>query len=296
MAEMERATPLLPSPHGFKRFFPPQSPSERAEIGVRGLGLRELMPPLAVQRPGGTCDYLFMLFHDPAFVGSAPTVQTSVPPDTMIVWEPGHAQYYGNREARFSHSWLHCSGPRVRRILRATGLPVGRPFPMPDVTRFQQCLSEIHAELVSHVEPDFQIIGNLLENCLLELARRLAGSGAGSSVAEPLLTVRRLISTAPAQKMTLADMARAAGMSTSSFSSGFKKTFGLSPKAYLLQHRMRHAAHLLANRNLTVSEIAAQVGYDDLFHFSKTFKRHFGVSPRNAPARKASKALRSDQL
>ncbi len=44
---------------------------------------------------------------------------------------------------------------------------------------------------------------------------------------------------------------------------------------------MRHAAHLLANRNLTISEIALQVGYDDLFHFSKTFKKHFGASPRS---------------
>ena len=80
-------------------------------------------------------------------------------------------------------------------------------------------------------------------------------------------------------------MARTAGMSVSSLSARFKKTFGLAPKAYLLQYRMRHAAHLLANRNLTISEIATQVGYDDLFHFSKTFKKHFGTSPRNAPMR-----------
>jgi len=292
---MERATPLLPSPHGFKRFFSPLAPAVRAGIGVRGLGLRELMPPYEVKRPYGTGDTLFMLFHDAAFVGdpSGPGARLPVAPDTMMIWAPGRPQYYGNTGARFSHSWLHCAGSRVGRLLRETRLPLGRPFLLPEVTRFQQCLSEIHAELVSYVDPDSRIIGNLLENCLLELARRIDPPPSNAAVAEPLLAVRRMITAEPARKIMLSDMARAAGMSVSSLSSRFKKTFGLAPKAYLLQYRMRHAAHLLANRNLTVSEIAAQVGYDDLFHFSKTFKKHFGMSPRNAPARTPAGGRRS---
>ena len=285
-AGMERDTPLLPSPHGFKRFFPPLAPDAQAGIGVRGFGLRELMPSCEVKRPYGTGDYLFMLVHDAAFVGSAPSIRIPVAPDSMMIWAPGRRQYYGNAEARFSHSWLHCAGRRVSRLLRAAALPVGRPFLLPDVTRFQQCLSDIHVELVSYARPNLRIIGNLLENCLLDLARRIERPRAAAAVSEPLLSVRRMISTAPGSRITLPDMARAAGMSPSSFSARFKKAFGLSPKAYLLQHRMRHAAHLLANRNRTISEIAAEVGYDDLFHFSKTFKKHFGMSPRNAPARK----------
>ena len=78
----------------------------------------------------------------------------------------------------------------------------------------------------------------------------------------------------------LQDLARTAGMSPSYFCTQFKKWFGLSPIDYLIQYRMLHAAHLLADNNLMVSEIALRVGYNDPFLFSKMFKKHFGQSPR----------------
>jgi len=46
-----------------------------------------------------------------------------------------------------------------------------------------------------------------------------------------------------------------------------------------------HAAHLLADRNLTISEIATRVGYNDPFFFSWMFKKHFGQSPREMRSR-----------
>jgi two-component system response regulator YesN len=43
---------------------------------------------------------------------------------------------------------------------------------------------------------------------------------------------------------------------------------------------MREAAYLLHDRNLNVTEIARRVGYAEIFHFSKLFKKRFGRSPR----------------
>ncbi len=53
-----------------------------------------------------------------------------------------------------------------------------------------------------------------------------------------------------------------------------------SPINYLIGVRLRQARYLLLDRQLQISEIARRVGYDDLFHFSKLFKKHFGLSPR----------------
>jgi iron complex transport system substrate-binding protein len=66
----------------------------------------------------------------------------------------------------------------------------------------------------------------------------------------------------------------------SHFSALFKAHFGTSPIDYLVRLRLRAAAYLLRDVNVSVSSAAASVGYDDLYYFSKLFKKKLGVSPR----------------
>ncbi|MDD5200832.1 MAG: AraC family transcriptional regulator [Terrimicrobiaceae bacterium] len=271
---------------GFKHFFAPNV-LKSADIEIHGIGVREWMPPCMVERPHGTGDHLIMVFHQPVAVGSRPGPKPVEGTDAMMIWPPGRGQYYGNRTARFCHTWIHCEGRRLDRILRRAGLPVLKPFLLPDASLFQQCLLDIHAEMVAYARPDTVIVGNLIENCIRRLGRVLRGKGSIAPVPENLLAARRLIGSASARPLTLSDLASAAGMSAPYFCSSFKKAFGLPPVECLIQHRMHHAAHLLTNRNLTISEVAAQAGYDDLFHFSKMFKKRFGVSPREMRKRRA---------
>lgn len=269
---------------GFKRYFSPR-PTDLPELSVRGLGVREMMPPCCIARPRGTEDYLFMLFHDEVKVGTNKTDSVLHVPETMMIWPPNQAQFYGHAKQKYCHTWIHCEGARIRRIIRSAGLPVLQPFEVPNPFRFEQCLLEVHRELVSYAQPDAVIVGNLLENGLRDLARARSGEARLAPLSEGLLRVRQLIGEAPARRITLNELAVLAGMSVPSLCVRFKEAFGLSPIECLIQHRMHHAAHLLANPQLTIQEIAGQVGYDDPFHFSKLFKKHFGYGPREARRR-----------
>lgn len=75
-------------------------------------------------------------------------------------------------------------------------------------------------------------------------------------------------------------LARAAGMSVSRLQAVFTAATGLSPYAYLARQRLRRAQDLLIGSDLPVQAVAEQVGYRDPFHFSRTFKRLMGASPR----------------
>lgn len=60
----------------------------------------------------------------------------------------------------------------------------------------------------------------------------------------------------------------------------FKEAVGLTPKAYLINYRMRKAASLMNNSFLTIGEISNLVGYSDPLLFSRMFKKIIGLSPR----------------
>ena len=69
------------------------------------------------------------------------------------------------------------------------------------------------------------------------------------------------------------------GLSEVYFRRIFLHKIGLSPKEYIIKGRMQRAAELLRAGELEVSEIATLCGYAEPCHFSREFKRYYGVSP-----------------
>lgn len=80
-------------------------------------------------------------------------------------------------------------------------------------------------------------------------------------------------------EFTVDDFAQAFLMGRTTFYKKIKGLTGYSPNEYLRIIRMKKAAELLLTTNLSVGEIAFQVGINDQFYFSKTFKNQFEVSP-----------------
>jgi AraC-like DNA-binding protein len=54
---------------------------------------------------------------------------------------------------------------------------------------------------------------------------------------------------------------------------------GVTPHQYLVRSRLRHAARLLTETDIAVTDVAYDVGFGDLSNFVRTFHRAAGVSP-----------------
>ncbi|MFP4379015.1 MAG: AraC family transcriptional regulator [Candidatus Sumerlaeia bacterium] len=76
-----------------------------------------------------------------------------------------------------------------------------------------------------------------------------------------------------------AQLAARAGYSPTHFNRTFRKLTGQSPQQYLIDARIRRAESLLRQSRMTISEIAAQLGYQDVYHFSKQFRQKTGQTP-----------------
>ena len=69
-------------------------------------------------------------------------------------------------------------------------------------------------------------------------------------------------------------------LNRSYFSELFREQMGVPPQTYLINLRLEKAAELLTVYGETPATAGVSVGYPDIYHFSKIFKRHFGLSPR----------------
>lgn len=88
------------------------------------------------------------------------------------------------------------------------------------------------------------------------------------------------IESSYSQKMSVLDIARSVGLDRTYLSGLFKEQYGVSLQAFLLEYRMKRAAVLLRNPELSVSDVSRSVGYIDPFLFSKMFKKVISASPR----------------
>jgi AraC-like DNA-binding protein len=81
------------------------------------------------------------------------------------------------------------------------------------------------------------------------------------------------------EEVSVADWAGSCGLNVDYFSRLFKSHTGMGPKTWLIEARLQRAARMLAYPDRTVEDIAERCGYQCPFHFSRTFKRRFGLPP-----------------
>ncbi len=79
---------------------------------------------------------------------------------------------------------------------------------------------------------------------------------------------------------TVEEMAKLAGFSESHFMRFFKEAFGVSFVTYLNDYRLSMAARLLLSTEDTVLSISQQVGFENLSHFNRQFKKKYNKTPR----------------
>ncbi len=97
---------------------------------------------------------------------------------------------------------------------------------------------------------------------------------------EAFLRCKALIDAGAERLGSLEEIARVAGVETSSVCRWFRRFQGSTPYQYLLRRKMNLAAEHLIEHGGLVKEVAQRVGFADPYHFSRAFKSVHGVAPR----------------
>ena len=94
-----------------------------------------------------------------------------------------------------------------------------------------------------------------------------------------LTKAKNLIDEDVSRKVDVSTLAKEAALSKFHFYRCFKNAFGLSPYQYLLKKRLERSMELLSEGNCLVTDVAYEVGFNDIYSFSKSFKKYFNACP-----------------
>jgi AraC-like DNA-binding protein len=129
---------------------------------------------------------------------------------------------------------------------------------------------------------------------LVSISQALRAGDADAATVAALSRVAAFVQARLATPPTVAELAAAAGCSTSTLDRRVRRVYALSPQQYVLRARVDHAAALLGGGDLPLAEVAAAAGFYDQASFTRTFGRLTGETPaqfrraaRTAPARVA---------
>ncbi|WP_075292428.1 helix-turn-helix domain-containing protein [Pararhizobium arenae] len=191
------------------------------------------------------------------------------------------------RKHSFSHLNLHLHRDRVLRYLApsvgtsAAQAALRRPVELQDVAAID-ALAKLLAEEIKnpsrHAVYAESLIGSIVAG-LLDIPAESEERAGGRLTQGQMNKLLSHIDGAGDYRMSVADMAGIVGLSESWFASVFKQTTGHTPLQWLLSKRIELAKGLLAESDLTVASIAAQLGFSDQAHFTKVFRQIVGETP-----------------
>lgn len=95
----------------------------------------------------------------------------------------------------------------------------------------------------------------------------------------PVERIKSLIDRNYAGEVHLAEIAEKLGITPSQMSRSFKRHFGLTPNAYLLELRLMDAMRRLRAGGADIAAIARTTGFNDPNYFSRMFARRWGIAP-----------------
>ena len=94
-----------------------------------------------------------------------------------------------------------------------------------------------------------------------------------------LIKAKSVIDAEFSKKMSIHSLAKHATLSEFHFYRSFKNAFGISPHQYVLNKRLNRAVELLKEGDYLLTDIAYEVGFTDIYSFSKSFKKRFNTCP-----------------
>lgn len=191
--------------------------------------------------------------------------------------------YSADEKEPWKYVWLEFDGLRAAEFLGYAGLSASQPIYRAHDGQQGDSVRDIMLHIADHPEASpVYLIGQLwlfLDALAQTSAARLSAKGGQLKdfyIQEAVVYMEQNFQ----RNLTVEEIADTCRLNRSYFSKLFKESMGCPPQEFLIGVRMTKATELLRAGGASIGDIAALCGYPNQFHFSRAFKKRYGVSPR----------------
>ncbi len=208
----------------------------------------------------------------------------SLGPDQGFLICPGQVNTYcADKLWPWKYVWLEFDGLRVAEYLNSAGLGASQPVYIPHTPTQGQAVRDTMLYITEHDQASsLHLIGHLclfLDGLLQSSITRQEYHGTQLKdfyIQEAVNYMENHYQ----RELTVEELADVCKLNRSYFSKLFKENMGCPPQEFLIRLRLSKATELMKTTNSSIGDISAACGYPNQLHFSRAFKKRYGISPR----------------
>ena len=230
-----------------------------------------------INRPHGINTYTVIFFRSSVEI-EIDGNKVLTKPGAFIVYDIHMPQWY-RMPNDIVHDWFHVDAAHFPNM-RLFSLEFGKiyyPYPSAKIIRI---FSDISNNFYSESPLAERLCRIKIEELLITV-RQLSYENNNFSLntAEAVRQTHKIMLSEYKKDWSVSSLAQNANMSESRFFAVYKSIYGTSPINTLIKFRINIAKNLLLTDNYSVNEVAEEVGYKNIYHFIRYFKKETGVTP-----------------
>lgn len=242
----------------------------------------------SVQKPGfveekkhGQIDFVFVRFHSSTTLLLGDKTYSITEPCMFLFDSDTPYKYVANGD-EYVDDYLHFAVENRASFLSELTFPLNTPIYHSNDTSISDLLRLIYDEHASEHRLAAHSIDLLIRCLFVKVSEEwLISQQRNTSVPHyyDLLSVRNAILASPEHPWTIEELSSMAHLSPAYFQVCYKKAFGLTCMTEVINAKLEQAKLLLTSTELSVNDIAAQTGYNEVYHFIRQFKKSTGMTP-----------------
>jgi AraC-like DNA-binding protein len=193
-----------------------------------------------------------------------------------------YMRYWADIQDPWTIYWVHFTGNKIREFNNSLAVD---PDPVPVNIPFNQPGIDLWSNVYSSLEMGYTRDNLLNANFFLYsfvatfLFPKPADESAKKDNTDIIDQTVDFMRTHIGMRLSVSEMSEERNISNSYLTKLFRRSTGMAPMDYFIHLKMQKACQLLYSGNVKIKDVAAELGYDDPFYFSRLFKRYMGTSP-----------------
>lgn len=235
----------------------------------------------AFTRMDGMMGYLFVYFKTPTLLQIRDDSYTISEPGVVII-EPYTPFKYTPLTENYYDDYIHFSPKDESNFSSKLHFPLNIPIKISN----DMCISPITKAISQQHRESCPFMSDIQYHHIMLLILRIAEEWIACNQINPdtpyfqrLTALRTKIHESPSKQWRIQEMANEVMLSPAYFQILYKQAFGVTCMTDVIQTKIQTAKKLLTSTDMLVSEIADELGYNQVYHFIRQFKKITGMTP-----------------